>query len=366
MSKSVALRALVNARLTAAAEEIFALVERTIAEYEEELCRSKEENQRNQQLLDSVLSSQNSHGAGVQFEPPRGEDFVPSSDAEEEQSSRRRDDREDLTFIPNILVKDEENLSSLFGQSETAPRGHANKTQQFLLKHFGEKRTDYDSDIEDGWTPRGSGADKLQKDEGREDHKDDSLETMLSESLSDNDGGGEHKVQSHECLACGEAFKGDAELHKHMDSHVSFNCPICGQDFPLEDEFKAHLAVHGVNASFSCSECDAQFALQTHLERHLKIHASHTTFSCPVCSKSFTRKYRLRSHMSSHTGEKPFSCPVCGRGFTRKDNLGAHMATHTGQKPFICAVCNKCFMRKDRLTAHMSSHTGEGFCLKKK
>ncbi|KAJ0000578.1 hypothetical protein NQD34_012420 [Periophthalmus magnuspinnatus] len=42
------MRALVNERLTAAAEEIFALFERTIAEYEEELCRSKEENQRNQ------------------------------------------------------------------------------------------------------------------------------------------------------------------------------------------------------------------------------------------------------------------------------------------------------------------------------
>ncbi|XP_055083901.1 uncharacterized protein LOC129456909 [Periophthalmus magnuspinnatus] len=48
MSKGQTLRALVNERLTAAAEEIFALFERTIAEYEEELCRSKEENQRNQ------------------------------------------------------------------------------------------------------------------------------------------------------------------------------------------------------------------------------------------------------------------------------------------------------------------------------
>ncbi|KAK7889181.1 hypothetical protein WMY93_024741 [Mugilogobius chulae] len=52
------LRAFVSERLTAAAEEIFALVERTIVEYEEELCRSKEENQRKQQLLDSLLDAQ--------------------------------------------------------------------------------------------------------------------------------------------------------------------------------------------------------------------------------------------------------------------------------------------------------------------
>ncbi|KAK7916086.1 hypothetical protein WMY93_011847 [Mugilogobius chulae] len=45
-AKLAVVRALMQERLTAAAEEIFALVERTIAEFEEELCRSKEENQR--------------------------------------------------------------------------------------------------------------------------------------------------------------------------------------------------------------------------------------------------------------------------------------------------------------------------------
>ncbi|CAL1591428.1 unnamed protein product [Knipowitschia caucasica] len=50
------LRAAVNERLAAAAEEIFVLLERTIAEYEEEVCRSKEQNQRNQQLLEALLT----------------------------------------------------------------------------------------------------------------------------------------------------------------------------------------------------------------------------------------------------------------------------------------------------------------------
>ncbi|KAK7886627.1 hypothetical protein WMY93_026248 [Mugilogobius chulae] len=50
------LKALVKERLTAAAEEIFALFERTIADFEEELCRSNEENRRKQELLDSVMS----------------------------------------------------------------------------------------------------------------------------------------------------------------------------------------------------------------------------------------------------------------------------------------------------------------------
>ncbi|KAM6925923.1 uncharacterized protein PEZ65_009540 [Lycodopsis pacificus] len=56
MSKLEMLRALVNQRLTAVGEEIFGLFERTIAEYEEELSRSKEDNKRQRELLDAVLN----------------------------------------------------------------------------------------------------------------------------------------------------------------------------------------------------------------------------------------------------------------------------------------------------------------------
>ncbi len=66
MSKVQLLRALVNQRLTAAAEEIIGLFERTIAEYEEELCRSKEENERQRKLLDAVFSPRvRLHRAGL-------------------------------------------------------------------------------------------------------------------------------------------------------------------------------------------------------------------------------------------------------------------------------------------------------------
>ena len=51
MSKVQMLSLLVKQRLTAAAEEIFELFERTIAEYEEELCRQRK-------LLDAVLKPQ--------------------------------------------------------------------------------------------------------------------------------------------------------------------------------------------------------------------------------------------------------------------------------------------------------------------
>ena len=66
MSKVQMLLSLKKQRLTAAAEEIFALYEKTIAELEEELSLSKEENERLQKLLDAVLQPQlRIHRAGL-------------------------------------------------------------------------------------------------------------------------------------------------------------------------------------------------------------------------------------------------------------------------------------------------------------
>ncbi|KAG7225299.1 hypothetical protein INR49_007146 [Caranx melampygus] len=56
MAKALVLRALVEQRLSAAVEEIFVLFERTITEYEEELCRSEQERERQKKLLDAVLT----------------------------------------------------------------------------------------------------------------------------------------------------------------------------------------------------------------------------------------------------------------------------------------------------------------------
>ncbi|XP_061669676.1 uncharacterized protein LOC133497641 isoform X3 [Syngnathoides biaculeatus] len=54
MCKVEAIRALLNARLSAAVEEICLVLRRTVAEYEEELCLAKKENERQRQQLDAV------------------------------------------------------------------------------------------------------------------------------------------------------------------------------------------------------------------------------------------------------------------------------------------------------------------------
>ncbi|XP_032363702.1 golgin subfamily A member 6-like protein 22 [Etheostoma spectabile] len=112
MCKVQMLRALVEQRLTAAAEEIFGLFERTIAEYEEELCRSKEENERQRELLDAVFNPQlRVHRADVEQlmvvkeeVPPKQQECSSSVDQQEPESP------------PHIKEEQEELWSSQEGE----------------------------------------------------------------------------------------------------------------------------------------------------------------------------------------------------------------------------------------------------------
>ncbi|XP_037651667.1 UPF0746 protein DDB_G0281095-like isoform X2 [Sebastes umbrosus] len=104
MCKVQMLRALVKQRLTAAAEEICGLFERTIAEYEEELSRSKEENERQQKLLDAVLHPQlQLHRADIQQLLVVKEDVLPEQQEwsssliqEDPESQHIKEEQEEL------------------------------------------------------------------------------------------------------------------------------------------------------------------------------------------------------------------------------------------------------------------------------
>nr|XP_046175090.1 uncharacterized protein LOC124008126 isoform X3 [Oncorhynchus gorbuscha] len=66
MSKLQMLNVFVTERLSAAAVEIFGAVEKTVAEYQEEICRSAEENERLRRLLDLVSKPEiKLHRAGL-------------------------------------------------------------------------------------------------------------------------------------------------------------------------------------------------------------------------------------------------------------------------------------------------------------
>ncbi|XP_061746794.1 zinc finger protein 16-like [Nerophis ophidion] len=90
-------------------------------------------------------------------------------------------------------------------------------------------------------------------------------------------------------------------------------------------------------------------------------HTDKTHFTCSLCDKTFQYHSYLKRHMRRHTGEKPFSCSVCGKGFVLSHNLKLHLRTHTGEKPFICSICGKGFTHSQSLKKHTMSHTGEKY-----
>ncbi|XP_032363830.1 oocyte zinc finger protein XlCOF8.4 [Etheostoma spectabile] len=284
MCKVQMLRALVEQRLTAAAEEIFGLFERTIAEYEEELCRSKEENERQRELLDAVFNPQlRVHRAGyclylfvfpADFFPP--EHYVCSSSV----------DQQEPEAPPHIKEEQEQLWSSQEGEQlqglEEADITKFPFTPVPVKSEDDEEEAQSETDGEDsgGSEPARNSHPLLQP---------ETKEQIGDSSDADTDDSADWK-ETREPQSALNSLKHDSRCKK----------------------------------TFSCLECGRRFGRTGHLKRHMRTHTGEKPFTCSVCMKSFTQRGSLRSHMVVHTGEKRFSCSVCDNRFTRS----YHVITH--------------------------------------
>ncbi|XP_020792408.2 uncharacterized protein LOC110171065 [Boleophthalmus pectinirostris] len=126
MWKSRRLRVLVQERLCAAAEEIFALFEATIAEYEEEVRRSKnqdqnqDQDQRTRDILDSALSLSISPGPGLDQDTARVKEDPEEPEVEEPELEEPRVKQEDHRVSVQISMGVSES-SAAFVKTEESP-----------------------------------------------------------------------------------------------------------------------------------------------------------------------------------------------------------------------------------------------------
>ncbi|XP_059205830.1 zinc finger protein 239-like isoform X3 [Centropristis striata] len=357
MSKVQTVRALVEQRLTAAAEEIFGLFERTIAEYEEELCRSKEKNERQQKLLDAVFNPQlHVHRADVQqllvvkeeF-PSEQQERSSSLDQEDPDPRHIREEQEEprtsqkgeqlqgleeadinkFTFTP-VPVKSEEDE-----EKPQSSKLHQTQTEWMETEADGEdcggpepaRNSDPDPDLQPN----------------TDDEPADS-----SEPEADVSGDWKETREPQSGLNC---------LKKDGDSRFSagekrFSCSECGKGFGYKCYLNRHMVSHTGEKPFSCSVCGKGFSETSDLMTHMSLHIGEKRFSCSVCKKTFTHTGTLKRHIRNHTGEKPFSCSVCRKSFAQSGNLKSHMRLHTGEKPFSCHICSKRFSRRSNVKYH--------------
>uniref|UniRef100_A0A671U8P7 C2H2-type domain-containing protein n=1 Tax=Sparus aurata TaxID=8175 RepID=A0A671U8P7_SPAAU len=402
MSKVQILRSLVKQRLTAAAEEICALFERTIAEYEEELCRSTEQNQRHRNLLDSALTPQlRLHRADVQqllFNQKKvsheQQEWRSSLDQQNPEPPHIKDEQEELwtkqeeaditeftfTLVPVKNEDDDEEKpqSSQLHQRQTeqmeteadrqncgGPEPAGNSVPDRHSQSETEDRTgdSPEPEAEDSPEPRAEDSPGPEAEDSPGPEAEDSPEPQAEDSP-------EPQAEVND-----DVWSETKEAQSSLNSQKNIAVPVsgvgcgtdkeqftssdCGERSSKNSKLRKCKRIHTGEKPFSCGECGKRFIRKQNLIRHTKIHTGEKPFSCGDCGKRFIRKQDLIRHTKIHTGEKPFSCGKCGKRFIQQQHLITHTRIHTGEKPFICGECGKRFIRKQHLITHTRIHTGE-------
>ncbi|XP_033989763.1 zinc finger protein 2 homolog [Trematomus bernacchii] len=391
---SVVLLSLVKQRLTAAAEDIFVLFERTIAEYEEELSRSKQENERRRKLLDAVLQPQlQIHRADVQQLVVVKEEVPP-----EQQEWSSSLDQEDPEPPPHIKEEQEELWSSQEGEQlqgleeaditkstftsvPVKSEDDEEKPQSSQLHQRQTEHLETEADGEDCGGPepaRNSDPERHLQPETEDNPGDSSEDTEDSLDWKETREPGSNSQRNKQdpvsesrrsagekafsCSVCEKAFTHRRSLKEHLIIHTGekpFSCSVCEKAFTHRRSLKEHMIIHTGEKPYSCSFCKKYFTQRGNLKGHMRIHTGEKPFICSVCKKYFTQRGNLKDHMRIHTGEKPFSCSVCDQAFALKSPLTRHMRNHTEEKPFSCSVCKKSFKHSGTLKDHLRNHTGE-------
>ncbi|XP_033846562.1 zinc finger protein 184-like [Periophthalmus magnuspinnatus] len=371
MSKVEALRALVNLRLNAAAEEIFALFERTIAEYEEEVRRSKAENQRKHEPKVLLIFKSPSASPGliqglkhqgdstqcpqVRHETQEPETEEPEDTRETEEQSVKQEDEPLPVSLSRVCEKTRES-SFQPGQTENREetRGQDTREQETWGPDAWRRdtwRQHAQRLLTGGQDARGQeiqGQDtsaathlqlKTERDTGMSSASD--LEEDWTAPLSCSDaqmdteafGHSNHQVHIGDTAAEDSDLSPEPRTSGDVSKRKKHQCYFCQKIFKSKKGLQRHIRIHTGDKPYSCPVCDRRFAQLSGLTVHKRTHTQEQPYSCSVCMKKFSQSCNLQRHMRIHTGERPYSCPVCKKGFILKLSRDRHVGTHSKQKP---------------------------------
>ncbi|XP_075961697.1 calaxin isoform X1 [Anarhichas minor] len=339
MSQMQLLRLFISERLSAAAEEIFAAVQRTVTEREEEAARS--ERDADQRGLKQEVHVHNDDAPQIFVCAHEQKHFEQQWSPESCHNNPSVDQDDTGLLAPEPpAIKQEQPWSS--PDMEDADTSTGKVTPTYMTSCIYSDMTELQT-----------------HDTGNEDRKPVSVEgtaqssseywTLLPDcSVSLNNMGPELGLATQTDYSIGKVHTQSPTGRKQLTKSCEPHSPT-----PPNKETKSS------SKSYRCRFCGKEFSHSAHLATHAQIHTSEKLFICEVCGKEFRHGNSVNVHMRIHTAEKPYRCRICGKEFRHVGNLNVHTRIHTGEKPHTCTVCGKKFSRNNLMTKHMAVHTGE-------
>ncbi|XP_043991229.1 zinc finger and SCAN domain-containing protein 2-like isoform X2 [Gambusia affinis] len=318
MSSVQHLRDFIRQRLTAAAEEIFTEVEKTIVRYEEDI-----------KLLETC--------------------WKPRIKLNRTNAPKQHEDEEEEVLTDGQLCNQVMNLNQDQEPSE-APQDSdsSEELEHQLLKEEPEASLVKEEQQEVCCSQEGQSLDfthimTLQQiDFSEEEPKFEHLNSNNVSALENQDeAGSDSPAFGSQCRTV---------------PNESCQCHVCGKTFHCKYNVLRHLRVHSGEKPFSCKICGKVFTQNSHVKEHMKRHTGDRPFSCETCGKSFPRRFNLKIHRKTHTRSKFIPCETCGKSFREKCYNRFHKQTHTCEQPYSCLKCNESFSSVSELNCHQRVH----------
>ncbi|XP_034999402.2 zinc finger protein 112 [Hippoglossus stenolepis] len=397
MSSAQYLREFISERLTAAAEEIFTVFEKTIVQYEEEVARQR-------RLLDTVLKPEiKLHRIELPQQHVCKEEEVLTDQQlchQERNSSLDQEEQEP----PQIKEEQEEMCTSQEGEQLVLKQ----ETETFMLTPHCEESDHREPDGEHQLLSHNSPVAESQ-DQNRRKHLDSGStgneepnpqksfhENRSHSNNVDNSPMSEINSNTHTELPQQHVCKEEEVLTDQQLCHQERNSSLdqeeqeppqikeereemCtsqeGEQLVLKQETETCMLTPHCEES-DHREPDGEHQLLSHnspvaesqdqnRRKHLDLGSTSNKESNPQKkihenSSDYVQKSpTLETDSNTSKNKKPFKCDTCGKGFVYKGNVTVHLRIHTGEKPYSCKMCGKAFSDLSTKNRHILTHTVE-------